>query len=35
MFPYFTEYPCNGNSVVEKGITELLFVESGIKIIGL
>ena len=34
MFPYFTEYPCYGNSVVEKDITELLFVELGVKIIG-
>lgn len=33
MFPYFTEYPCNGNSFVKEGVTELL-VESGIKKIG-
>lgn len=34
MFPYFTEYLYNGNSVMFKGVTELLFVELGIKIFG-
>lgn len=35
MFLYFTEQPYNDISVLEKGITELLFFESDIKIIRL